>query len=39
LNEYTATVGNLRDGRFEMENNLENDVGLPGGGRKRWKPG
>jgi transposase len=37
LNEYTALVGYLRDGRFEIDNNLvENDVRPAVVGRKRW---
>jgi len=37
LNEYTAVVGYLRDGRFEVDNNLvENDVRPSVVGRKRW---
>ena len=37
LNEYTALVGYLRDGRFEIDNNLvENDVRPAAVGRKRW---
>ncbi|MDP6503199.1 MAG: IS66 family transposase [Planctomycetota bacterium] len=37
LKEYTAMVGYLRDGRFEIDNNLvENDVRPPAVGRKRW---
>ena len=37
LNEYTATVGYLREGRFLPDNNLvENDVRVPVVGRKRW---
>ncbi len=37
LNEYTAAVGYLRDGRFEVDNNLvENDVRPSVVGRKRW---
>jgi transposase len=37
LNEYTAMVGYLRDGRFEIDNNLvENDVRPSAVGRKRW---
>jgi predicted DNA-binding transcriptional regulator AlpA len=37
LNEYTAVVGYLRDGRFEIDNNLvENDVRPSVVGRKRW---
>ncbi len=37
LNEYTALVGYLRDGRFEIDNNLvENDVRPSAVGRKRW---
>jgi hypothetical protein len=37
LNEYTAMVGYLRDGRFEVDNNLvENDVRPSAVGRKRW---
>ena len=37
LNEYTAAVGYLRDGQFEIDNNLvENDVRPSVVGRKRW---
>jgi transposase len=37
LNEYTAAVGYLRDGRFQIDNNLvENDVRPSVVGRKRW---
>ena len=37
LKEYTALVGYLRDGRFEIDNNLvENDVRPPAVGRRRW---
>jgi hypothetical protein len=37
LNEYTAVVGYLRDGRFAIDNNLvENDVRPSVVGRKRW---
>ena len=37
LNEYTAMVGYLRDGRFEVDNNLvENDARPPAVGRRRW---
>ncbi len=37
LNDYTALVGYLRDGRFEIDNNLvENDVRPSAVGRKRW---
>ena len=37
LSEYTAVVGYLRDGRFEIDNNLvENDVRPSVVGRKRW---
>lgn len=37
LNEYTAMVGYLRDGRFEIDNNLiENEVRPSAVGRKRW---
>jgi len=37
LNEYTALVGYLRDGRFEMDNNLmENDVRPSAIGKRRW---
>ncbi len=37
LNEYTAAVGYLREGRFLPDNNLvENDVRVPVVGRKRW---
>jgi transposase len=37
LKEYTALVGYLRDGRFEVDNNLvENDVRPSVVGRKRW---
>jgi transposase len=37
LNEYTAAVGYLRDGQFQIDNNLvENDVRPSVIGRKRW---
>jgi transposase len=37
LKEYTALVGYLRDGRFEIDNNLvENEVRPSVVGRKRW---
>jgi len=37
LKEYTALVGYLRDGRFEIDNNLvENDVRPAAVGRRRW---
>jgi transposase len=37
LNEYTAMVGYLREGRFEIDNNLvENDVRPSAVGRRRW---
>jgi transposase len=37
LNEYTAGVGYLRDGRFEIDNNIvENDVRPSAVGRRRW---
>ena len=37
LNEYTALVGYLRDGRFQIDNNLvENDVRPAAVGRRRW---
>ena len=37
LNEYTAAVGYLRDGRFRIDNNLvENDIHPSVVGRKRW---
>jgi hypothetical protein len=37
LNEYTAMVGYLREGRFEIDNNLiENEVRPSAVGRKRW---
>jgi len=37
LSEYTAVVGYLRDGRFELDNNnVENDVRPSVVGRKRW---
>jgi transposase len=37
LNEYTAAVGYLRDGRFEADNNnVENDVRSSTVGRRRW---
>ena len=37
LNEYTAVVGYLRDGRYLIDNNLvENDVRPSVVGRKRW---
>jgi transposase len=37
LKEYTTLVGYLRDGRFEIDNNLvENDVRPAAVGRRRW---
>jgi len=37
LREYTAVVGYLRDGQFQIDNNLvENDVRPSVVGRKRW---
>jgi len=37
LKEYTALVGYLRDGRFEIDNNLvENDIRPETVGRRRW---
>ena len=37
LNEYDALLGYLRDGRFEIDNNLvENDIRPTAVGRKRW---
>jgi transposase len=37
LNEYTALVGYLRDGHFEIDSNLvENDVRPSAVGKKRW---
>ena len=37
LNEYTAVVGYLRDGQFQIDNNnVENDVRPSVVGRKRW---
>jgi hypothetical protein len=37
LNEHTALVGYLRDGRFESDSNLvENDVRPSAVGRRRW---
>ena len=37
LNEYTAMVGYLRDGRFEIDSNLvENDVRPSAVGKRRW---
>lgn len=37
LKEYTALVGYLREGRFEIDNNLvENDVRPAAVGRRRW---
>jgi transposase len=37
LNEYTALVGYLRDGRFEIDsNNVENDVRPSAVGKRRW---
>jgi transposase len=37
LKEYEALVGYLRDGRFEIDNNLvENDIRPTAVGRKRW---
>ena len=37
LKEYTALIGYLRDGRFEIDNNLvENDIRPEAVGRRRW---
>ncbi len=37
LNEYTALIGYLRDGRFEIDSNLvENDVRPSAVGKRRW---
>ena len=37
LSEYTALVGYLRDGRFEIDSNLvENDVRPSAVGKRRW---
>jgi transposase len=37
LNEYTALVGYLRDGQFEIDSNLvENDVRPSAVGKRRW---
>lgn len=37
LDEYDALVGYLRDGRYEIDNNLvENDIRPTAVGRKRW---
>ncbi len=37
LNDYDALVGYLKDGRFEIDNNLvENDIRPAAVGRKRW---
>ena len=37
LNEYDALIGYLKDGRFEIDNNLiENDIRPTAVGRKRW---
>jgi transposase len=37
LDEYDALIGHLRDGRFEIDNNLiENDIRPTAVGRKRW---
>lgn len=37
VNEYTALVGYLRDGRFEIDSNLvENDVRPSAVGKRRW---
>ncbi len=37
LNEHDALVGYLKDGRFEIDNNLvENDIRPTAVGRKRW---
>jgi transposase len=37
LNEYTALIGYLQDGRFEIDSNLvENDVRPSAVGKKRW---
>jgi transposase len=37
LNDYNALVGYLKDGRFEIDNNLiENDIRPTAVGRRRW---
>ena len=37
LNDYDALIGYLKDGRFEIDNNLvENDIRPAAVGRKRW---
>jgi hypothetical protein len=37
IDEYDALIGYLRDGRFEIDNNLvENDIRPTAGGRRRW---
>jgi transposase len=37
IDEYDALIGYLRDGRFEIDNNLvENDIRPTAVGRKRW---
>lgn len=37
LNDYEALIGYLKDGRFEIDNNLvENDIRPTAVGRKRW---
>jgi transposase len=37
LNEYEALIGYLRDGRFEIDNNLiENSIRPTAVGRRRW---
>ena len=37
LNDYAALIGYLRDGRFEIDNNLiENSIRPTAVGRKRW---
>ena len=37
LNDYDALVGYVKDGRFEIDNNLvENDIRPAAVGRKRW---
>lgn len=37
LNDYDALIGYLKDGRFEIDNNLvENDIRPAAVGRRRW---
>jgi len=37
INEYTALIGYLQSGRYEIDNNLvENSIRVPAVGRRRW---